>query len=115
MPAQRNTDGAAAAGPAARAHREAALHLRRCRKAGRRATPHELSAPSQTIATHAHRALRIMHRLSVLSRVGLAVAVGCESDKSLSPMTYTLEAVTPSLEIGQDSTAPILINVRRPG
>src|SRR5262245_30237466 len=115
MPARRNTDGAAAAGPPARAHREAALHLRPCRKAGERATSHELPAPSQTIVTHSHRALRIMHRPSFLTLAGLAFAVGCETDRSVTPMNYTLEAVTPSLAIGQDTSAAILINVRRAG
>lgn len=56
-----------------------------------------------------------MNRLSVLTLAGLAFAVGCESDKTVSPMTYTLVAVTPSLEIGQDSSAAIYIDVRRSG
>jgi hypothetical protein len=58
-----------------------------------------------------------MHRLSGLALVGLLVANGCGSDSStgVPPVGYTLEPVTTSLSIGQDSSATLAINVRRAG
>jgi hypothetical protein len=56
-----------------------------------------------------------MYRLSVLTLVGLAFAVACDSSKSVAPMKYTLVAATPSLAIGQDTSALVVIDVRRSG
>src|SRR6185503_11582533 len=58
-----------------------------------------------------------MHRISGLALVGLLFATGCGSDSTtgVSPETYTLEPVTAALAIGQDSSAALVINVRRAG
>ncbi len=58
-----------------------------------------------------------MLRISAPAVVGLLVVVGCGSDSStgVAPMTYTLEAVTKTLAVGQDSSGPLQINVRRAG
>jgi hypothetical protein len=58
-----------------------------------------------------------MHRKSVPALVGLAVAIGCGSDKStgVAPATYTLTPVTNSIAVGQDSSTAISVDVRRAG
>ena len=46
----------------------------------------------------------------------LALAAGCGDDKSpAAPFTYTLEPVTATLSVGQDSIKPLAINVMRAG
>src|SRR6188768_1449103 len=58
-----------------------------------------------------------MRRLSGRTLVGLLVALGCGSDSTtgVAPMSYTLEPVTTSIGVGQDSSITLSINVRRAG
>jgi len=57
-----------------------------------------------------------MRRIVAIALVGLPFALGCGDDSSTAPnTTYTLEPVTASLAIGQDSSATLNINVKRAG
>lgn len=58
-----------------------------------------------------------MHRISVSALSGLLFVIGCGSDSStgVAPSTYTLEPVTTSVAVGQDSTMTLSINVHRQG
>jgi hypothetical protein len=58
-----------------------------------------------------------MRRFSAIALVGLPLAWGCGSDSStgIPNVTYTLEAPTPTLSLGQDSSTTLAINVRRTG
>src|SRR5262245_31392469 len=59
----------------------------------------------------------MMNRISVLALVGLPMLLACgsESTTGVEPMTYTLEPVTASLAVGQDSSATLNVNVKRAG
>jgi hypothetical protein len=60
-----------------------------------------------------------MHRSTALTVAGAALvfAIGCGSDDStgVPPSEYTLNAVTKTLALGQDSSATVSIEVRRTG
>lgn len=58
-----------------------------------------------------------MHRFSGRALAGLLFLAGCASDETTgtAPSTYTLEPATTSFSVAQDSSATLLINVKRAG